>query len=153
MHGTNNQNCFGDYISNSKNCFMSFNSYECEDATYTQDVIRTKDSMDIMFSDGTELCYECFSLGLRTYNCNFCSYVRGCADCEYGELLFSCKNCFGCVALQNKQYYILNQLYSREDYFKKVAEIKTELKEKNLYGRHLPTTYKFEDTAAASIGS
>lgn len=150
MRGANNQNCFGDYINNSKNCFMGFNVYECEDVYYAQDIFRAKDSMDIMFAEGAELCYECFSFGLGTYNCNFCSYIRICSDCEYCELCFSCKNCFGCVGLQNKQYYILNQPYSREDYFKKIAEIKEKLKREDLYGRHhLPTTYKFEDTAAA----
>lgn len=145
------ENCVGNYIEKSKNCFMCFDTYECEDCCYLKDVFRTKDSIDIVFSDGTELCYESFSLGLGTYNCNFCNYIRTCSDCEYCELCFNCKNCFGCIGLQSKEFYILNKPYSRDDYFKKVAEIKAEMRADGSYGQHLPTTYKFEDTAAAFL--
>ena len=35
-----------------------------------------------------------------------------------------CKDCFGCVGLHKKQYNIFNKQYSKEEYEKKVAEIK-----------------------------
>lgn len=148
MHEMNNQNCVGDYVTDSKNCYYCFGAHECEDCMYMLDCWHTKDSVDIQFSDGTELCYECYSLGLGAYNCNFCSYIRSCSDCEYCELCFSCKNCFGCIGLQSKQYYILNKPYSKDEYFKKVAEIKAQMKKDGIYGKHLPSTYALEDTAA-----
>ena len=116
------------------------------------DVWNLKDSVDCMFTDGAELSYECFSYGLASYNCNFSNYLRTSNDLEYCELCFSCKYCFGCIGLQHKEYYILNKPYSPEEYHKKVAEIKASLREEGLYGNyHLPSTYKFEDTAAAMI--
>lgn len=148
FHISKSENCTGEYIGSSKDCSFCFDAYECQDCSYLQDCWRTKDSADATFSDGSELCYECFSLGLNTYNCNFCNYIRTCADCEYGELLFNCKHCFGCVYLQSKEFYILNQPYSRDEYFKKVAEIKAQMHADGEYGKQLPTTYKYEDTAA-----
>lgn len=145
----NCENCVGDMLSNSKNLFACFDVHDSQDCMYMKDCWRTKDSLDLVFSDGTELCYECFSLGLGTYNCNFCNFIRGSSDCEYCELCFSCKNCFGCMDLQNKEFHILNKPYSREEYLKKAAEIKAQMKADKTYSKHLETTYKFEDTAAA----
>lgn len=148
---TGSENCLGDNLTQSKNCYMCFDVFESQDSMYVNDSYRTKDSSDIMFSDGSELCYECFSLGLGTYNCNFSNYIRTSSDCEYSELLFNCKHCFGCIGLQSKEYYILNTPYSKEDYFKKVIEIKEEMKKSGVYGKMLGTTYNFEDTAASYL--
>lgn len=146
-HLTQSENCTGEFVVRSKNCFACFDAHESEDCFYLQDAWRTKDSADLTFSDGTELCYECFSLGLNSYNCNFCNFIRTCSDCEYCELCFNCKHCFGCVGLQSKEFYILNQPYSRDEYFKKVTEIKAAMRADKTYGKHLSTTYKYEDTA------
>ncbi|MEK7524151.1 MAG: hypothetical protein AAB588_03925 [Patescibacteria group bacterium] len=142
------ENCQGEDVTKSRNCYACFGAHESQDCFYVQDSWRTKDCADMTFSDGSELCYECFSIGLGTYNCNFSNYIRSSSDLEYCDLCFNCKNCFGCVGLQSKEFYILNQPYSREEYFKKVAEIKSQLKEERTYGQHLSTTYKYEDTAA-----
>lgn len=148
-HNIQTENCIGDYIGKSRNCYLCFDTYECEDSFYLKDCYRTKDSADTIFSDGSELLYECFSIGFGAYNCNFCYYTRSCVDCEYCELCFNCKNCFGCVGLQNKEFHILNKAYTGEEYFKKVQEIKEQMKKDGTYGRKLPTTYRFEDSAAA----
>ncbi|MBP9718360.1 hypothetical protein KBD59_03620 [Candidatus Gracilibacteria bacterium] len=147
----NSEQCTGDNIYNSKNCDQCFDLHDSQDSIHLNDCWRTNDSVDLSFSDGSELCYECFSIGLGCYNDNFCNYIRGSSDCEYSELLFSCKNCFGCVSLQSKEYYILNEPYSKDDYFKKVAEIKAQMNADGTYGKHIISSYKFEDTAAAEV--
>ncbi|KKU78856.1 MAG: hypothetical protein UY05_C0046G0001 [Candidatus Peregrinibacteria bacterium GW2011_GWA2_47_7] len=150
MHETQAEACIGDYIGRSKNCFNCFNIHESEDCMYMQDCWRTVDSLDMTFSDGSTLCYDSFSIGLGSYNCNFSNYIRSSRDLEYCELCFNCKDCFGCIGLKDKQYHILNQPLSREEYFAKVAELKAEMRTKGTYGKHLPTTYIYEDTAAVS---
>lgn len=145
----NTEQCTGDYLTNSQNTYHSFLVSNAQDGAYLYDAWNTKDCMDCMFVDGAEFSYECFSYGLDSYNCNFSNYVRVSSDLEYCELCFSCTNCFGCIGLQRKEYHILNQPYSPEDYVKRVAEIKTALRAEGLYGRyHLPSTYRLEDTAA-----
>jgi hypothetical protein len=149
LHERQTENCAGDYIEKSKNCFYCFDTHESEDCLYLQDCWDNKDNVDVMYSWHSELCYESFSIGLQSYNCNFCNYVRTSSNLEYCELCFNCKDCFGCVGLKNKQYYILNKPYSQSGYEKRVADIKAQMRTDGEYGKHLPTTYKFEDTAAA----
>lgn len=149
LHEIQTEGCAGDYIVKSKNCFYCFDTHESQDCMYLQDCWNNRDNMDVMYSWYSELCYESFSIGLESYNCNFCNYVRTSSNLEYCELCFNCKDCFGCVGLKGRQYFILNKSYSREEYAKQVAEIKAQMLAGNEYGKHLPTTYKFEDTAAA----
>ena len=52
-----------------------------------------------------------------------------CSDSEFCAYSKNLKNCFGCVYMENKKYYILNKPFSPEEYEKKVAEIKKELME------------------------
>lgn len=146
-HQKKTVNCIGDYIESSKNCYCCFDVYEgSEDCMYLQDCWNMKDSADCMFTVESSLCYEIFSCG-RSYNCNFCSYIRTCSDCEYCELCFNCKNCFGCVSLQRKEYCILNKQYEPEEYKKQLIEIKSKMNRDGIYGQHLSSTYKTEDTA------
>jgi hypothetical protein len=151
MNHFKSEGCTGDKITQSKNCLESYYAFDSEDCIYLQDCFRTKDSIDMMFSEGSELCYDCFSIGLGTYNCTFSDYIRSCTDLEYCDLMFNCKDCFGCVGLKDKQYYILNKRYSKEEYLQKVREIKKGMKSDGSYGKRLPSTYKLEDTAAAAV--
>jgi hypothetical protein len=34
-----------------------------------------------------------------------------------------CNNCFGCANFKNKSYYVFNEAYTKEDYFKKLADL------------------------------
>ncbi|MDP3014198.1 MAG: hypothetical protein Q8M92_08165, partial [Candidatus Subteraquimicrobiales bacterium] len=118
LHLSRSEDCIGDYIYNSKKCTFCFDINNMEDCIYyisgnynSPD----KSCCDINEASGCELCYDSFSLGY-CYNCNFLVESSYCTDCEFGFELEQCKNCFGCVYLKNKQYYILNKLYSKEDY-------------------------------------
>ncbi|MBI5413608.1 hypothetical protein HZA42_04640 [Candidatus Peregrinibacteria bacterium] len=83
-------------------------------------------------------------------NCNFCFACTTSSDLDFCELVFNSKYCFGCIGLNHKEYYILNKPYSREDYFKRVAEIKEELKCDSDYGRGFwSPTYPFQDTVGS----
>ena len=59
---------------------------------------------------GCQHCVEC-------ENCSLSSYlVRGVG-------LSGCTYCFGCVGLSNKDFHILNEPYSRRDYFAITAQL------------------------------
>ena len=78
------------------------------------------------------------------YNCNFLIHTDYCSDSEFCAYSKNLKNCFGCVYLENKQYYILNKKYSPEEYKKRVEEIKKELQNKNLYNMKLFFVSEYE---------
>lgn len=136
-HVVKSENCFGDFIYHSKNCFNSFDIYNCEDcANVYEQVVGCKDTFDSTHALNSELSYELISID-KAYHCHNCFFCLNINDCEFCESIFNCEHCFGCNYLRSKKYHILNQPYSPEDYEKKVAEIKTELKSKGLYGQNL----------------
>lgn len=137
VRGTNNENCTGDHLNNCKNCLWSFSAVESEDCIYVYDeIFRDRDCVDITHVHNSELCYDCVSVD-AAYNCNFCFWLEHSRDCEFGYNLIRCENCFMSTYLRGKKFYILNEPYSETDYLKKTSEIKSWLREKNLYGQNL----------------
>ena len=64
-------------------------------------------------------------------------WCANCVDCEYLLYCFDCKNCFGFMDLMHKQYMILNEQYTKEEYFKKLGEIKDGMKKDGSLGGDL----------------
>lgn len=147
----NTENCTGSFLENSKNCMNCFYCTEAEDCMYmSTNIDEAKDSMDCdcIGYDPSELLYECVG-NSGAFNCNFCNACWHNSNLEYCDLVFNSHDCFGCVSRSHAEYEILNKKYSPEEYHKRVAEIKEELKAENLYGKWLlESTYPYEDTVA-----
>ncbi len=113
-----------------KNCYRCYSVFDSENLLYSTNVWKKgKDCCDCYhLDDGTELLYECIDC-FRCYKCQFCIQVRDSTDCLYCYDCRNCQNCYMSYNLRNKQYYILNQQYSKEEYFKKIAEYKLETHE------------------------
>lgn len=137
MHVLNSENVWGDYIANSKNCFMCFYVENSEDSAYLYDEIyNLKDCVDCTHIHNSELCYNLMSAD-HCYSVN-CSWVMtNCRDCDYCIWSIGCSNCFGCVNIKRKEYYILNKQYTKEEYYKRVAAMKEDLKRRELHGNYL----------------
>jgi hypothetical protein len=99
---------------------VTYSDY-CENVAYGSFVNHSRDSVDNLMGNQIELCYE-------TINCNKCYSTFYSVDCEScSDVWFSknctgCLNCFGCVNLKNKNYYIFNEPYSKEEYEQKIKE-------------------------------
>ena len=130
QHAFRNQNCdYGDYIYSSKNCYFCFDVFGSQDCGYLYDTVQCRNCYEMAYSYDCELSYECVD-SAHLYNCNFITYSDYCNNSEH---LFNCdhlKDCFGCVGIDNTQYCILNRQFKKEEYFKKVKEIKD-----GLFGR------------------
>ncbi|TSC76707.1 MAG: Uncharacterized protein G01um101433_708, partial [Parcubacteria group bacterium Gr01-1014_33] len=113
-----------DYVNHSataKNCYLIFIADYCENVLYSSILIRNKDMMDSLMMADSELCY--FDIGCgRSYMTHFSEDCRDCRNVYFSKECVNCSDCFGCINLKNKSYYIFNQQYSREEYEKKVAE-------------------------------
>lgn len=133
----NSENCLGDHIINSKNCYWAFNTTSAQDSCYVMHNDGLKDCYDTDLIAASELCYEC-TPGYDLYNCNFCLECGNTKNAEYCVRCFNSHDLFGCVARDHAEFEILNVKYSKEEYFKKVAEIKEELRRKNQYTQWLP---------------
>lgn len=147
----NCENCFGSLLENCKDTSFCFNGTDLEDCLYMQTIAhhaKTSCDTDSIGYDPSELLYECIGIN-GGINFNFCYACWHSSDLEYCELVFNSHHCFGCIARSHAEYEILNQKYSPEDWFKRVTEIKDELKRENMYGKWLlPSTYPYEDTIA-----
>ncbi len=119
----NVEQCSGNDIKNSKNCAYCFNATDCEDCAYLYDVLNAKDCRDMNYSlYDPEASYEIIS----TVGTKFCAFLMAGpynASSFYCQQMKSCKNCFGCQGLKNKQYCILNKQYTKEEYEALVPKI------------------------------
>ncbi len=127
-----NINCdYGNNLGNSKNCYLCFNLDYGEDSAYLINAYYSKNCFDITSAFKGELNYDsilidgCFQT-FFSYACEACRNVWFSRNCV------GCSDCFGCVNLRNKQYYIFNKPYTKEAYFE-------ELKRMNL-GSHAAIT-------------
>ncbi|HSX40295.1 MAG TPA: hypothetical protein VLF68_01640 [Candidatus Saccharimonadales bacterium] len=130
--GENNVNSpYGNYIYNSKNCYMDFDSAGDENCGYLYDSGGNKNSYDATFSGDSELSYE-FIDSTKLFNCNFVIWAGHSSDCSYIMACGNSKHLLGCVGLYQKEYCILNRQFTKEEYEQKSKQILEELKQKNL---------------------
>lgn len=109
------------FASNSKNCYLLIGGRDNENVLYTNRAFFLKDCMDIYMGNKLELCYEDIQCD-RSYKL---LYSQLCENCSNAMFLYDCRNCqdcFGCVGLRNKQYYIFNTPYTKGEYQKKIAD-------------------------------
>lgn len=136
-HFINSENVTGDYIMNSKNCFMCFHTDQAQDGAYLYDeMVDVKDCFDCTHIQNCELCYNLMSAS-ECYNVDCSWWATNSRDCMYCCCIQGSKNCFGCVYVQRREYSILNKQYSKEEYFKEVAKIKINLAKKGIHGNYL----------------
>jgi len=115
-----------------KNCYLLVNADESEQCLYGKGMNRCFDCLDCLKIYDCRSCYE----SVNCTNCTFCTYLIDCHnsnDCHFGANLVGCSDCFGCVNLRNKQYHIYNKPYSKEEYQEKVAQIRAEKTQTQLW--------------------
>lgn len=95
-------------------CMFTTGSTDCFYCTYCTDCV------SCTHCTHCRECEECHnsSYCTRSKNCTNSSYLILCQECE------ECVFCFGCVGLVKKEFHILNQRFSRDQYFRIVAELK-----------------------------
>lgn len=149
LHEMNNVGSTGDYIYNCKNSFGCFDVKELEDCGHSNNCVSIKDSMDMSNTYyKSELNYQVMS-AMNIYNCNYCVTCFDSNDLDHCEHLYNSHDCFGCFSMKNAEYCIFNEQYSKEEYFKKVEQIKKEMMGSGEYMKFPSSTYPYEDSNAA----
>ncbi|MEK7219247.1 MAG: hypothetical protein AAB687_01065 [Patescibacteria group bacterium] len=100
-----------------RECYLLFGGSSNERIYFANQVLNSHDSFDISFSEKVEFSYENF----ECKHANKLFFSHHSFDCVESYYLIDCRNCmncFGCVGLVNKQYYIFNQPYTKEEYEK-----------------------------------
>lgn len=125
----NENSPFCQYTERSKNCYMTFASYESEDCMYNHRVFYCRDCVDCTLCNKCELCYGCVDC-ITCYNTNYSVGCEQVVDSDYCYFSVNLQKCFGCVSIKGKQHCIFNKQYTPADYEQKVAELKKLPKEK-----------------------
>lgn len=113
---------YSDKASYLKNCYLCFNLGHAEDSAYVTSSWDVRNSFDLTEGGKVELCYQCHEIE-DSYKTFFSLYCDQANNVWFSRDLAGCTDCFGCVNLRNKQYYIFNQPYSKEEYFARLKEM------------------------------
>jgi hypothetical protein len=108
-------------LTDAKNCYMIFRATTNEGCMYSYVIYDSMECVDCFYVHKCELCYECIGCS-GCYKTYYSEYSNDCRDSYFLYNCFDCSDCFGCVNLRNKQYYIFNEPYSKEEYKKKLDE-------------------------------
>lgn len=123
VYNTDGQNSdFNHSVSWLKNCYMLAGANKNEECYYGNYINYCTSCVDNIMIKKCELCYEC----VECENCYQSAFLKNCSNCTSSYFLFNCigcTDCFGCVNLRRKQYYFLNQQFSKEEYFQKLKEL------------------------------
>lgn len=112
---------YTNYNTNVRNCYLCFAGNYSQDNMYCYNAEGSSDCVDCLFVWDSELLYQCVQCS-KCYQCFYCSHSDNCSESIFLDDCIGCKNCFMCANLRNKQYYILNQKYTKEEYDRKLAE-------------------------------
>ncbi|OGQ22209.1 MAG: hypothetical protein A3C46_00590 [Deltaproteobacteria bacterium RIFCSPHIGHO2_02_FULL_44_16] len=106
----------------SKNCYLTVCGWHNENIAYGYQVNYCKEVFDCFYVNHSELTYQSLSSD-KCYGCQYCMISFNSRNCFLGIDLRNCSDCIMCVGLRNKQYCILNQQYSKEEYLYKKQEM------------------------------
>ena len=104
-----------------KNCYLCFNGGRGENSLYGVTFMDVKDSVDFFQSGKLELCSE-VSLVASCYKTFFSYDCEGCQNSAFLVRCDDCSDCFGCVNLLHKKYYIFNKPYTKEEYEREIKK-------------------------------
>ncbi|MGC9603304.1 MAG: hypothetical protein ABSF47_02440 [Minisyncoccia bacterium] len=127
-HGTadGSPNVNSEYVNfagGNKDCYLIFNSSVSENCSYSRGLINCRDTMDSYFADQVERCYE----GVNINKSNSVIYGQDVFDSMDSMFLLNCvgvQHCFGCVNLRHKSYHFFNEPLSKDEWEKRVGEIR-----------------------------
>jgi hypothetical protein len=146
------EDCSGDYIVNSKNCYACFDSWDCQDMRNIILASKTKDALNSScIGDRTEMAYEMQST-INAYDCRFSFSVFDSQSVECSDFVLNSSNIFGGVCLNKKHYCILNRQYSEEEFRRLRVKLIEHMKKTGEWGRFLPTSlcpFGYNESTAA----
>ncbi len=120
-HHGENANCeYTNYISNNRDCYLSFSIAGTEGSLYCKNTDWSRDCTDCLNVVKSELLYDCVSTG-ESYASVFLTRCFKCTNCYLGRDLSDCQNCFGSVNLKHKQWCWYNEQLTEDEYNSRLA--------------------------------
>src|SRR6185503_7187670 len=111
-------------IAYSKNCMLTIWADYCENVYNSSILNGVKDSADCLRVFSSELCYESIGQRKSCYRSFYSQECDSCSDMWFSRNCYGCMNCIGCVNQRGASYKIFNVEYTKEEYSKKLEELK-----------------------------
>ena len=111
---------FCNRASDCKNCYLLYSSNHNEDSYYgafINDGFQCVDNTNVY---GCQVCYE----SVDCYDCQrvfWCEECKNCSDSYFLKSCVGCRDCLFCTNLTQKQYYIKNKQFTKEEYDKQLS--------------------------------
>lgn len=112
-------NCAG-YV---KDCYLIAETDHNEHCYYGNRIFFNKFMVDCSNVYENELCYECIDC-IKCYGLRFCQECQNCSESFFLDNCIGCRDCIGCINQRQKQYMILNEQLTKEEYTKRKAGLK-----------------------------
>jgi hypothetical protein len=109
------------YVGNVKNSYLIFGSVYSEDCYYGSPYY-SRNCLDTLVVRECESCYECVDCR-KLHSCFYCQDCHSSSDLIFSFDLQGCRHCIGCAGLRNKEYHIFNSPFSKDEFFKRKAEL------------------------------
>lgn len=140
MHGVQNEDVTGDYLTNCKHATHCFDSPDLWDCKYVYQAFGwLRNCMDIQETGEGERMFEAAFCGYKTFNLNFCVHsLGGQTDMYYCMHSPHSRNLFGCVGCRHKEYCVFNKQYSKDAYEKLIARIIEHMQKTGEWGQFFP---------------
>jgi len=106
-----------------KNSYMVFRITNSLDSLYCYVGKNITNCVDCFSIWDCELCYECIDCN-NCYKTRFSQESHNCRDSFFLYSCRDCSDCVGCVNLISQSHCIFNKKYSKEEYHKKLKELK-----------------------------
>jgi hypothetical protein len=149
------EDCSGDHLFRCQNVHSSYDVKDTRDGKFLNRIFNgpNEDVYDMyQFGMKTAMSYECSVVGINIYGARFSSLCRyDIANVDYCFFCHACKDCFGCSALHNKEYCILNKQYSKEGYQELVPKIIEHMRSTGEWGEFFPVNlspFDYNETIA-----
>jgi len=113
---------FNNFIADGRNVYLSNAAVSCENVSYSNNIDKSRDTLDSLYVKNSELCFENIDSS-ENNNCLYLFKSRSCLDCRYLFDCVNCKDCFMSSNLRNKQFIFYNLQLTKNKYFKKITEI------------------------------
>lgn len=114
-----------DYVNGAnsvKNSYLSNSILNVDSVYYCEDVYDSDNCIDCLTVRNSQECSDCIN-SFQLYNCQHLYECESCSNSSYCSYCKWCTHCIGCINLQNKQYCIFNQQYTKEEYEKMRSEL------------------------------
>lgn len=122
LSNTETNAVYTNYTSDIADSYMVWDANNVEKSCYSMLILNATYAIDCLSCSYVENCYQCVDSD-HIFACFYCTkvvwtkYSRYMTDCQ------NCDYCIGCVWLNGKKYYILNQASDEQTYHKTLEKL------------------------------